>query len=88
VCALAVCARRTTLKSGSLHFAAEGPIIIIKSCDEGAVDRRGDEQQKPITRECQMHDKEAKKTQSQSPNEMCRSDFSSSSMVTGQVAGW
>ena len=25
-----------TLKSGSLHFAAEGPIIIIKRCDEGA----------------------------------------------------
>jgi hypothetical protein len=47
MCALAVCARRTTLKSGSFHFAAEGPIIIIiKSCDEGAVDRRADEEQK------------------------------------------
>jgi hypothetical protein len=28
VCALAVCARRTTLKSGFLHFADEGAIII------------------------------------------------------------
>ena len=28
MCALVVCARRTTLKSGCLHFADEGPIII------------------------------------------------------------
>ena len=83
---MAVCARRTTLKSGSLHFADEGPIIIIKSCDEGAVDRRADVTQKKITRERQMHYKEGKETKS--PNEICRRDFSSSSVVTGQVVRW
>ena len=52
-----------TPKSGCLHFAAEGLVIIIKSCDEGAVDRRTDEQQKKIiTRDRQMHNKEEKQT--------------------------
>jgi hypothetical protein len=37
-------------------------------------------------RERQMHNKEGKGTKS--PNDICRPDFSSSSMITGQVAWW
>ena len=60
-------------------------IIIIKSCDEGAVDRRADEQPKKSTSgmpNAQQRGNKVKKSR----NEMCRPDFSSFSLVRIQVA--
>jgi hypothetical protein len=77
----------TTLKSGSLHFAAEGPFIIIKSCDEGIcgpASRRTRKENNSGTPNAQQSGEKDTK----SPYEICRSDFSSSSMVRGQVAWW
>jgi hypothetical protein len=62
-------------------------VVAPTRADEGAVDRRGDEQhpKKHLGKaKCTTKRKKTHKV----TYEICRSDFPSSFMVTGQVAGW